>query len=276
MRRPKDDHANPPHQNEKTSEGSLKDLPTGYAIGIARFLSFLPYPLRPLPMAMPTEKELLDACCHIGHRKNKWNPKMNSYLFGVRRGLHLFDLVETRKHLETLCSALKKLQTEGKTILFVSTKQQSIPLIETLGEALNQPTVTKKWIPGLLTNWFTIKKRIKYFLDLKHSFKTGEVEKYKKKEQTELRKKLMKLETALSGVAGMTERPDALFVVDGVRDHVAVLEANTLKIPVYGFCDSNTNPDEFTVFVPTNDDAVKSLTLLLSTIQKELTGSASA
>jgi len=222
---------------------------------------------------IPTEKELLDAACHFGHRKNKWNPKIKPYVYGVHKGIHVFDLVQTRKHLEEVCEALKKLQYEGKTILFVSTKQQSSRLIEEIGKALGQPFVTKKWLPGLLTNWSTIKKRLKYYLDLQQSFQTGEVEKYTKKEQLDLRKKLAKLDIALSGLSNVTEVPDAIFVIDAVRDHVAVLEAVKLKVPVYGICDSNANPDDFTGFIPANDDAVKSIEIILKTIKNALISS---
>jgi small subunit ribosomal protein S2 len=221
-------------------------------------------------MPVPSEKELLAHAVHFGHRKEKWNPKMSSYLFGVRKGVHIFDLTQTREHLEQVCAAMKKLQAEGKTILFVSTKQQSIPMIEKIASSLGQPMVTKKWIPGLLTNWPTIKRRLKYYLDLQRSFQTGEVEKYTKKEQTELRKKLAKLDTALAGVSKMTGLPDAVFILDAVRDRVAVLEAAKLKIPVFGICDSNADPDYFTDFVPANDDAVQSIELLLNTIDAEL------
>ncbi|MFH1444396.1 MAG: 30S ribosomal protein S2 [Candidatus Peregrinibacteria bacterium] len=224
-------------------------------------------------MSLPTEKELFVAACHIGHPKNKWNPRMAPYLYGVRRGIHIFDLTQTKTHLELVVEQLKKLQAEGKTILFASTKQQSIPLIEEIGETLRQPTVTKKWIPGLLTNWPTIKRRIKYFLELKESFRSGEIDKYTKKEQTMLRKKMAKLETALGGVSGMTRVPDAIFVIDALRDRVAVLEANVLKIPVFGICDSNVDPKLFQQFIPANDDAVKSIGIILSTVRDALGGS---
>jgi small subunit ribosomal protein S2 len=221
-------------------------------------------------MAIPSEKDLLAAAVHLGHRKEKWDPKMAPYLYGTRKGIHIFDLAKTRKHLEEMCNALKKLQTEGKTILFVSTKQQSIPFIEHLATVLNQPMVTKKWIPGLLTNWSTIKRRLRYYLELQRSFQTGEIEKYTKKEQTQLRKKLAKLDNALAGVSRMSGLPDAVFVLDAVRDRVAVLEAAKLKIPLFGICDSNADPDQFTTFVPANDDAVKAIHLLLSTVEAEL------
>ncbi len=219
---------------------------------------------------IPAEKELLEAACHFGHPREKWNPKIAPYLYGERKGIHIFNLIKTREGLEKVCDALKNLQSSGKTILFVSTKQQSIPFIEELGQAVHQPVVTKKWIAGLLTNWPTIKRRIQYYLDLKRSFQTGEVEKYTKKEQTELRKSLTKLEIALSGVAGMKGLPDAVFIVDGVRDHVAVLEAKKLGIPVYGICDSNANPHEFTLCIPGNDDAVRSIALFLKTVRDAL------
>jgi small subunit ribosomal protein S2 len=218
-------------------------------------------------LTIPTEKDLLAASCHIGHRKEKWNPRMAPYLYGIQRGIHVFDLTLTRERLERVCDALKKLQAEGKTILFVSTKQQTTPLIEKLGQELSQPTVTKKWIPGLLTNWSNMKRRLKYYLDLQRSFQTGEVEKYTKKEQTQLRKKLAKLDAALSGVSHMSQLPDAVFVIDAVRDVVAVREARKLSIPLYGICDSNADPGNFTLCIPCNDDAVKAVTIVLETIR---------
>lgn len=223
-------------------------------------------------MSYPTEQDLLQSACHFGHRKDKWNPRMSPFIYGTRKGIHILDLIKTRERLEKTAEALKKLQTEGKTILFVSTKQQSTLFIEELGAHLNQPVVTKKWIPGLLTNWGTIKERIKYYLDLQESFKSGEIEKYTKKEQTSLRKTLAKLEIALGGVSSMSRAPDAVFVIDAVRDLVAVKEARTLKIPVYGICDSNANPDLFTELIPANDDAVNSIRIICDTIGEVLGG----
>jgi len=223
-------------------------------------------------MPIPSNEELLAAACHIGHKKEKWNPKMKPFIYGVRKGIHIVDLEKTHAKLTEMCKQLKKLQDEGKTILFVSTKQQSTALLEEAGEALRQPTVTKKWIAGLITNWATLKRRLRFYLDLKQSFRTGEVEKYTKQEQTKLRKQLAKLEIALAGVSGMTKPPDALFVLDARRDRVAVLEARKLGIPVFGICDTNTDPDLFTAFVPANDDAVKSLELILKTVVAELGG----
>lgn len=221
-------------------------------------------------MPIPSERDLVANACHFGHRKEKWNPKMKPYIYGVRKGIHIFDVAVMHSNLKKVVDELRALQKAGKSILFVSTKMQSLMPIEHLSRALHQPVVTKKWVPGLLTNWLTIKHRIRYYLDLQNSFKTGEVEKYTKKEQVKLRKELAKLDAGLSGVAGMTGLPDAMFVVDAVRDHVAVLEAKKIGIPVFGICDTNADPDNFKVFIPANDDAVKSIQIILTTIQTEL------
>ena len=227
-------------------------------------------------MSVITEKDIVQAACHLGHPTPKWNPKMAKYIDGSQKGVHIFDVVQTKRALEEVCSILSKMQAEGKTVLFVSTKQQSIPYIEMFNEALSQPIVTKKWMPGLLTNWNTIKKRIKHYLDLQNSFKTGDINKYTKKEQTALRKELTKLDIALGGVSAMNGVPDALFVIDAVRDHVAVLEARKLKIPVYGICDSNADPDLFTKCIPANDDAVRSIEYIMNTVLQAMGGSAPA
>lgn len=223
-------------------------------------------------MAIPSPKDLIAAACHFGHRKEKWNPKMKPMLFGVRRGIHIFDIEKTEDALKKCCDELRALQKSGKTILFVSTKLQALNPIERVSKALSQPVVTKKWVPGLLTNWSTMKNRIRYYLDLQTSFRTGDIGKYTKKEQVALRKELAKLDASFSGVASMKGLPDAMFIVDAVRDHVAVLEAKKLNIPVFGICDSNADPDNFKVFIPANDDAVKSLELILTAVQSELEG----
>lgn len=224
-------------------------------------------------MTIPTEEELLKAATHIGHRVTKWNPKMKPYIYGSEKGIHIFDLTKTRTLLQKTCEQLSKLHEEGKTILFISTKQHTTQQLEELGKATGHPVVTKRWIGGLLTNYRTISRRIKYYLDLQQSFRTGEVEKYTKKEQLQLRKKLAKLDNALSGVSGMTSLPHAIVVVDALRDSVAVREAKTLGIRVYGICDSNADPDFFTVPIPANDDSVHSVKLILETVKQALLAS---
>lgn len=221
-------------------------------------------------MAIPSTKDLVAAACHFGHRKEKWNPKMKKHLFGIRRGVHVFDLEQTHEALVRCIDEMKALQKSGKTILFVSTKLQALNPIENISRTLGQPVVTKKWVPGLLTNWTTMKNRIRHYLDLQQSFKTGDIEKYTKKEQTMYRKELAKLDASFAGVANMKGMPDAVFIVDAVRDHVAVLEARKLGIPVYGICDSNADPDNFRVYIPANDDAIKSIQLILGAIESAL------
>ncbi len=227
-------------------------------------------------MAVPSAKELIAHACHFGHRKEKWNPKMKPYIYGIRKGIHIFDIEKTHESLVSVCEELRALQKAGKTILFVSTKMQSLAAVEALSKAVGQPVVTKKWVPGLLTNWTTIKHRIRYYLDLQNSFRTGEIEKYTKKEQTRLRKELAKLDAGLSGVAGMKGLPDAVFVIDAIRDHVAVLEAKKLGIPVYGICDSNADPDNFKIFIPGNDDAIQSIKIILSAVQDAISPSSAS
>ena len=200
---------------------------------------------------------------------------MKPFIYGIQNGIHIFDLTKTREKLQEVCERLQDLNKRGKNILFVSTKQFSTHYLEELGRSIGHPIVTKKWIPGLLTNWKTISRRIKYYLDLQESFKTGEVEKYTKKDQLQLRKKLAKLDHALSGVSGMKELPDAVFVVDAVRDVIAVREARTIGIPVFGICDSNADPDYFTVPIPCNDDAINSVKIILETVQRALGGEVS-
>ena len=195
---------------------------------------------------------------------------MKRYLYGTEKGIHIFDLTPTKKKLEETCKALAELHRKGESILFVSTKLFSTAALDDVGRETGHPTVTKKWIPGLVTNWKTISRRIKYFLDLQRQFKTGEVEKYTKKEQVKLRKKLTQLDKALSGVAGMSGLPDAIFAVDAVRDVISVREANIAKIPVYGICDSNADPDLFKIAIPANDDASASVMLILETVKKVL------
>ncbi len=239
---------------------------------VKKFLKDLP----PHLMNIPKEEVLLEAACHIGHPAAKWNPKMKPYLYGIQNGTHIFDLNKTKNQLEECCNKLADLQKKGKAILFVSTKLFSTALLEELGKETGHPIVTKKWIPGLITNWKTISRRIKYYLDLQKQFQTGEVEKYTKKEQLDLRKKLTQLDRALAGVAGMTKLPDAIFVVDALRDKIAVKEANVAGIPVFGICDSMSDPDSFTVAVPANDDASASVKLILKTVQDVLQEAASA
>lgn len=211
-------------------------------------------------------QELFDAAAHFGHKTHKWNPKMKNYLYGERAGIHVFDLQKTAHRLEQALDAVKKLAEEGRVILFVGTKPQAIKIVSEEAKRADMPYVTSKWIPGLLTNYGTLSRRIRYLQDLKMEQKLNNFEKYTKKEASKLKKVIDKLEASLGGVSSMTRPPDALFVCDVVRDQLAVKEAARMKIPVVGLVDSNGNPDGVQYVIPGNDDALRSLQFFVSKI----------
>ncbi len=212
-------------------------------------------------------KKMFDNAVHIGHRTQKWNPRMKKYIHGERNGIHIINLEKTYEMLEKALAFLSKCVAENKVVLFVSTKPQSVKLVEELAKECHMPYVISKWIPGLLTNFSTIKSRTKYLADLKRQEETGEISKYTKKEISKLKKIKDKLQIALGGVQNMTSKPDVVFVVDALRDKIVVKEARRMRIPVVGIVDTNADPTSVTYPVPGNDDAIKSLTYFLDTIR---------
>ncbi|MBU0576956.1 30S ribosomal protein S2 [Patescibacteria group bacterium] len=216
-------------------------------------------------------KEMAQNAVHFGHPTHKWNPKMKPYLYGSRYGVHIFDLQKTAKHLIKALEFLADSVSKNKEILFVGTKQQCRKILQEIKSATGMPIVTDKWIPGLLTNFKTIKERINYFKQLKEDDAKGELSKYTKKEQVKLRKKIQDLSIALSGVENMEGAPDVIFVTDIVRDQIAVKEARRLKIPVVAIVDSNADPDMADYIIPANDDAIKSLSYILGFVKEVLT-----
>ena len=211
-------------------------------------------------------KEMIKNAVHFGHKPSKWNPKMKPYIYGKYDGVHVFDLNKTANALEVATEFLHQCVREGKTVLFVSTKAQAIQIMKDTAEACGMPYITHKWVPGLLTNFATIKKRIKYLRDLKEQDASGELDKYTKKEALKMRKTIIKLQEALGGLENLTKRPDVLFLVDVVRDHIAVEEANKLNIPIVAIVDSNGDPTRITYPIPGNDDAINSLEFLVKKI----------
>lgn len=212
-------------------------------------------------------QEMLDAAVHFGHKTQKWNPKMKKYIYTSKNGVHIFDLEKTKDRLEKALDFIKKTASSGKTILFVSTKPQSAHLVIEAAEETRMPYVIHKWMGGLLTNFSTIKQRIRYLKNLKEQEKAGDFDKYTKKEAAELRKVIEKLEAALGGVRDLDNLPDVVFIVDALRDRIAVNEANKMKIPVVGIVDSNADPDGINYPIPANDDAVKALTYLIQKVK---------
>lgn len=215
-------------------------------------------------------REMAKNAVHFGHPTHKWNPKMKPWIYGARQRIHIFDLKKTASALLKALDFLANAARAKKTILFVGTKQQCQPLLQELHKATHAPVVTDKWIPGMITNYKTIHKRIDYFKKLKEEDKTGALEKYTKKEQLKFRKQIQDLSTSFTGVESMEGLPDVLVVMDIVRDHIAVREARRMHIPVVAIVDSNADPDLVDYLIPANDDAIKSLTYILGFIQEAI------
>lgn len=215
-------------------------------------------------------KDMLANAVHFGHRSSKWNPKMAPYLHSKRNGVHIFDLNHSVAGLEKAKDFLTQASKQGRTILFVSTKQQSTQKVKEAAEKCKMPYVTSKWIPGLLTNFGTIKKRVDYLLKLKDEEVNGGFEKYTKKEASDFKKQIQKLEAALGGVVSLERKPDVLFVLDVVRDHIAVKEAKKVGITVVGVCDSNADPDGVDYMIPGNDDAIKAIDFFVGNVQEAI------
>ena len=221
-------------------------------------------------MAQNDLQEMLDSAVHFGHKTQKWNPKMKKYIYGARNGIHIFDLAKTKNCLDKATEFLKLSSASGKKILMVSTKPQAAMLIQEMAETTKMPYVIHKWMGGLLTNFSTMKQRIKYFRNLIEQEKSGELEKYTKKEASVLKKARVKLDATLGGVRDLDRLPDALFIADVVRDRIVVDEAIKLKIPIVGIVDSNSDPDGITYPIPGNDDAIKSLTYLINKVKSAI------
>lgn len=209
-------------------------------------------------------QDLLEAGVHFGHQTKRWNPKMNSYIYGAKAGIHIIDLEKTAKALNRAMNVIYQYAAEGKTLLFVSTKSQTKELLPEIIGQTGMPYMTVRWPGGFLTNFKTIKKRIKYRAKLEGEINDEKLrEKFTKKEQLMKVRELMKLNVTFDGAKDLNEVPDAVFVIDTLHDNIAIKEANKLGLPVFAICDSNSNPDEITFPIPANDDAIKSLRLIL-------------
>lgn len=209
-------------------------------------------------------REMLANAVHFGHKTALWNPKMKTYIYGQKGGVHVFDLQKSAEGLKKACETLERASKQGKNILFVSTKPQTKTLFRELQKETGYPIVVNKWVGGMLTNLDTITKRIRRLKDLREMVETGDIEKFTKKEQAGLKKELIKLEESFGGIEKMHRKPDIVFVVDGKRDQIALKEARRLGITIVGICDSNVDPDLYDCLIPANDDAISSLTYILS------------
>jgi len=213
-----------------------------------------------------TIRSLLDAAVHFGHQTRRWNPKMKPYIFGERNGVYILDLKQTLFGLDEAYSFVQQVAMLGGTILFVGTKKQAQEPITTNAERCNMPYVNNRWLGGMLTNFVTIRSRVAYMEELEAMETDGRMATLPKKEQTQLRKQLAKLQDNLSGIRDMKSIPQVLFVVDTMRETIAIHEARRLGIPVVGIIDTNSDPDDVDYGIPGNDDAIRSVNLITEVI----------
>jgi len=208
-------------------------------------------------------KALLESGVHFGHRTNKWNPKMRPYIFTERNGIHIIDLQQTVKLVEEAYNKVRDTVAEGGTILFVGTKRQAQETIQAEAERCGMPYVNQRWLGGTLTNWVTIQQRIVELTRLEKMFETGEINRLTKKEGLLIQREINRLQTRLSGVRNMKTLPSLIFIVDIEREDTAVREAVTKSIPVIAMVDTNCNPSDIDYIIPSNDDAIRAIKLLI-------------
>ncbi len=207
--------------------------------------------------------QLLEAGAHFGHLKRKWNPEMAPYIFMERNGIHILDLHKTIAKAEEAANAMKQIAKSGKKILFVATKKQAKPIIADRATSVNMPYVIERWPGGMLTNFPTIRKAVKKMGNIDKMIKDGTFETLSKREKLQVTRQRAKLEKTLGSIQDLTRLPAAIFVVDVMKEHIAVKEANRLGIPVFGMVDTNSDPKNIDFVIPSNDDASKAIDIIL-------------
>ncbi|MCQ2132190.1 MAG: 30S ribosomal protein S2 [Bacteroidaceae bacterium] len=215
-------------------------------------------------MSRTNFEQLLEAGCHFGHLKRKWNPAMAPYIFMERNGIHIIDLHRTVNSIDEAADALKQIAKSGKRILFVATKKQAKDVVAEKAASVGMPYVIERWPGGMLTNFPTIRKAVKKMANIDKLFADGTYDKLSKRENLQIRRKREKLEKNLGSIADLTRLPSALFVVDVLKENIAVHEANRLGIPVFAIVDTNSDPNNIDFVIPANDDASKSVEVILS------------
>jgi small subunit ribosomal protein S2 len=223
-------------------------------------------------------KQLLEAGAHFGHKTERWHPKMAPYIHSKRGGSHIIDLTKTVSNLEDALSFLNKTASEGKQILLVGTKKQAQDLVKQTAVETGMPYVTERWLGGMLTNWNTIGGRVKHLKDLESRMASGELaNKYNKLEVQRFQEEIDQMNVLYGGIKEMNSRPGAVFVIDVVHDANAVREANKMKVPIAAIVDTNADPSQVTHPIPANDDAIKTIALILGYIKSAIeTGKAKA
>ena len=222
-------------------------------------------------MATPNFEQLLEAGCHFGHLKRKWNPAMAPYIFMERNGIHIIDLYKTAAKLDEAAAALKNIAKSGKKVLFVATKKQAKQVVADKAQSVGMPYVIERWPGGTLTNFPTIRKAVKKMGQIDKMSKDGTFDNLSKREKLQISRQRAKLEKTLGSIADLSRLPSALFVVDVMKEHIAVAEANRLGIPVFAIVDTNSDPSNVDFVIPANDDASKSVELILDTVCAAMT-----
>ena len=215
-------------------------------------------------MARTNFDMLLEAGCHFGHLKRKWNPAMAPYIFMERNGIHIIDLHKTVAKIDEAADALKQIAKSGKKILFVATKKQAKDIVAEKATAVNMPYVIERWPGGMLTNFPTIRKAVKKMASIDKLMSDGTYGNLSKREILQISRQRAKLEKNLGSIADLTRLPSALFVVDVMKEHIAVKEANRLGIPVFAIVDTNSDPKSIDFMIPANDDAKDSIEVILN------------
>ena len=210
--------------------------------------------------------QLLEAGAHFGHLKRKWNPAMSPYIYMERNGIHIIDLNKTALKIDEAAEALKNLARSGRKVLFVGTKKQAQEVVAARAQEVGMPYITERWAGGMLTNFPTIRKAVKKMGQIDKMMTDGTLENVSKREKLQVTRQREKLEKNLGSIADMTRLPSAVFVVDVMKEHIAVAEANRLGIPVFGIVDTNSNPNNIDFVIPANDDATKAIDVILGAV----------
>lgn len=214
-------------------------------------------------MSRVSFEELLDAGVHFGHLKRKWNPNMAPYIFMERNGIHIIDLYKTQAKIEEAANAMRQLARSGKKVLFVATKKQAKDIVSEAISKVNMPYVTERWPGGMLTNFATIRKAVRKMANIDRLSVSDSYTNLSKRERLQIQREREKLERTLGSIADLNRLPSAIFVVDVIKEHIAVAEARKLNIPTFALVDTNSNPNLIDFPIPGNDDASKSIALII-------------
>ncbi len=217
-------------------------------------------------MNLPKYNDLLQAGVHFGHMKSKWNPKMLPYIFMEKEGIHIIDLNKTLDCLETAAQAMKQIAKSGRKILFVATKKQAKEVVANAARSVNMPYVTERWLGGMMTNFSTIRRSVKKMQNIDKLLADKNATSITKKERLTLSRERDKLEKVLGGIANINRLPSAVFIVDTFHEHIAIAESKKLGLKTFGLVDTNSNPNDVDFVIPGNDDASKSVKMLVDYI----------